>query len=71
LGKSVTEGLPYLGALTKLGGRAAYFTFVAPFQGKQLACQRAVSQAMQTGVGALPMFADYVFIGLTGAAKRV
>ena len=65
IGESVTDGLAYLGALTKLGGRAAYFTFVAPFHGKQLRFQRAVSQAMQTGVGALPILSLITFfIGL-------
>jgi phospholipid/cholesterol/gamma-HCH transport system permease protein len=65
IGESVTDGLAYLGALTKLGGRAAYFTFVAPFQGKPLRLQRAVSQAMQTGVGALPILSLITFfIGL-------
>ena len=65
IGGSVIDGLAYLGALTKLGGRAAYFTFVAPFQGKPLRLQRAVSQAMQTGVGALPILSLITFfIGL-------
>ncbi len=65
IGESVTEGLAYLGALTSLGGRAAYFTFVAPFQGKPLRLQRAISQAMQTGVGALPILSLITFfIGL-------
>jgi phospholipid/cholesterol/gamma-HCH transport system permease protein len=65
IGESVTDALAYLGALAKLGGRAAYFTFVAPFQGKQLRLQRAVSQAMQTGVGALPILSLITFfIGL-------
>ncbi|HKV62494.1 MAG TPA: ABC transporter permease [Candidatus Acidoferrum sp.] len=65
IGGSVIDGLAYLGALSKLGGRAAYFTFVAPFQGKQLRLQRAVSQAMQTGVGALPILSLITFfIGL-------
>jgi phospholipid/cholesterol/gamma-HCH transport system permease protein len=65
IGESVTDGLAYLGALAKLGGRAAYFTFVAPFRGKPLRLQRAVSQAMQTGVGALPILSLITFfIGL-------
>ena len=65
IGESVTDGLAYLGALTKLGGRAAYFTFVAPFRGKPLRFQRAVSQAMQAGVGALPILSLITFfIGL-------
>jgi len=65
IGGSVTDGLAYLGALAQLGGRAAYFTFVAPFQGKPLRLQRAVSQAMQAGVGALPILSLITFfIGL-------
>jgi phospholipid/cholesterol/gamma-HCH transport system permease protein len=65
IGGSVTDALAYLGALTKLGGRAAYFTFIAPFQGKPLRLRRAISQAMQTGVGALPILSLITFfIGL-------
>src|SRR3989449_4891288 len=65
IGKSVTDGLAYLGALTSLGGRAAYFTFIAPFQGKPLHLQRAISQAMDTGVRALPILSLITFfIGL-------
>lgn len=65
IGESVTEGLAYLGALASLGGRAAYFTFVAPFQGKPLRVQRAISQAMQVGVRALPILSLITFfIGL-------
>ena len=65
IGESVTDGLAYLGELTSLGGRAAYFTFIAPFQGKPLRLQRAVSQAMQTGVRALPILSLITFfIGL-------
>jgi phospholipid/cholesterol/gamma-HCH transport system permease protein len=48
-----------------LGGRAAYYTFLAPFQGKPLRLQRAVSQAMEVGVRALPiMTLISFFIGL-------
>ena len=32
IGGSVADGLAYLGALASLGGRAVYFTFVAPFR---------------------------------------
>jgi phospholipid/cholesterol/gamma-HCH transport system permease protein len=65
IGGSVTDGLAYVGALARLGIRAAYFTFVAPFQGKPLRFQRAVSQAMQVGVGALPILSLITFfIGL-------
>ena len=65
IGGSVTEGLAYLGALASLGGRAAYFTFIAPFKGQPLRFQRAVSQAMQVGVLALPILSLITFfIGL-------
>jgi phospholipid/cholesterol/gamma-HCH transport system permease protein len=65
IGGSVTDGLAYLGALALLGGRAAYYTFVAPFQGKRLRLQRAISQAMQVGVRALPILSLITFfIGL-------
>jgi phospholipid/cholesterol/gamma-HCH transport system permease protein len=51
--------------LASLGGRAAYFTFVAPFQGKPLRVGRAISQAMQVGVRALPILSLITFfIGL-------
>src|SRR5215831_18456663 len=65
IGGSVADGLAYLGALASLGGRAAYFTFVAPFRGKPLRLQQAVSQAMQVGVRALPILSLITFfIGL-------
>ena len=65
IGGSVLDALAYLGALAQLGLRAAYFTFIGPFQGKPLRFQRAVSQAMQTGVGALPILSLITFfIGL-------
>ena len=65
IGESLIDALAYLGALAKLGGRAAYFTFIAPFHGKQIRLQRAVSQAMQTGVRALPILSLITFfIGL-------
>lgn len=65
IGGSVTDGLAYLGSLATLGKRAAYFTFVAPWQGKPLRLQRAVSQAMQVGVRALPILSLITFfIGL-------
>ena len=65
VGGSVTDGLAYLGSLASLCGRAAYFTFVAPFRGKPLRLQQAVSQAMQVGVRALPILSLITFfIGL-------
>src|SRR6202166_2574898 len=65
IGESVTNSLAYVGALASLGGRAAYYTFVGPFQGKPLRLQRAVSQAMDVGVRALPILSLITFfIGL-------
>ena len=65
IGQTVTDGLAYLGGLTMLGIRAAYFTFVSPFQGKPLRWRGAISQAMQTGVRALPILSLITFfIGL-------
>jgi phospholipid/cholesterol/gamma-HCH transport system permease protein len=65
IGGSVTNGLAYLGALTSLGGRAAYYTFVGPFRGRPLRLQRAVGQAMDVGVRALPILSLITFfIGL-------
>src|SRR6202521_3217834 len=58
-------GLEYLGSLANLGGKAAYYTFVAPFQGKPIRVQRAVSQALDVGVRALPILSLITFfIGL-------
>src|SRR5216684_3254096 len=65
IGASVTNGLAYVGDLASLGGRAAYYTFVAPFHGKPLRLQRAISQAMDVGVRALPILSLITFfIGL-------
>ncbi len=59
------NSLAYVGSLASLGGQAAYYTFVAPFQGKPLRLQRAVSQAMDVGVRALPILSLITFfIGL-------
>jgi phospholipid/cholesterol/gamma-HCH transport system permease protein len=65
VGGAALDGLSYLGALAFLGARAAYFGFIGPFRGKRLRPQRAVSQAMQVGVGALPILSLITFfIGL-------
>jgi len=65
IGGSVTNGLAYFGSLASLGGRAAYYTFLGPFRGKPLRVQRAVSQAMDVGVRALPILSLITFfIGL-------
>lgn len=65
IGASVLGGLAYLGSLTILAARAAYFTFFGPFLGKPVRYQRAVSQAMEAGVRALPILSLITFfIGL-------
>src|ERR1700694_2669830 len=65
VGETVTDGLAYVGALASLGGEAAYFTFIGPFRGKPLRLQRAVSQALNVGVRALPILSLITFfIGL-------
>lgn len=65
IGAGVTNGLAYVGSLATLGGRAAYYTFVGPFQGKPVRIGRAVSQAMDVGVRALPILSLITFfIGL-------
>jgi len=65
IGGSVTSGLAYVGSLASLGGRAAYYTVVAPLRGKPLRLHRAVSQAMDVGVRALPILSLITFfIGL-------
>jgi phospholipid/cholesterol/gamma-HCH transport system permease protein len=65
VGAGVTDSLAYLGSLAMLAGRAAYYAFVAPFQGKPLRLQSAASQAMEAGVRALPILSLVTFfIGL-------
>src|ERR1700732_149608 len=65
IGGGVTNSLAYVGSLAALGGRAAYYTFIGPFQGKPLRLQRAVSQALDVGVRALPILSLITFfIGL-------
>ena len=65
IGGSIINGLAYFGSLASLGGRAAYYTFLGPFQGKPLRLQRAFNQAMDVGVRALPILSLITFfIGL-------
>lgn len=48
-----------------LAGRASYFTFIGPFQGRPIRLQRSVAQAMEAGVRALPILSLITFfIGL-------
>lgn len=65
IGVSVTDGLAYVGSLASLAGRAAYDIFIGPFRGKPVRLGRAVSQAMNVGVRALPILSLIMFfIGL-------
>lgn len=65
IGELVTDCLAYLGALAFLIGGAAYSAFVGPFRGKPFRWQRALSQAMEIGVRALPILSLITFfIGL-------
>ena len=70
IGGSVTNAMAYIGSLASLGGRAAYYIVVGPFQGKPLHYHRAVSQAMDVGVRALPIVSLITFfIGLIMALQ--
>jgi phospholipid/cholesterol/gamma-HCH transport system permease protein len=65
VGASVLESLAYAGSLATLSARAGYFTFIAPFKGKPARFQKAISQAMEAGVRALPILSLITFfIGL-------
>jgi phospholipid/cholesterol/gamma-HCH transport system permease protein len=65
IGETAINGLGYVGSLASLAGRAAYDTLIAPLQGKPLRLHRAISQAMDTGVRALPILSLITFfIGL-------
>jgi phospholipid/cholesterol/gamma-HCH transport system permease protein len=65
IGANVTDSVSYIGALAQLGAKAAFYTFVAPFRGKSLRLQSAISQAMDVGVRALPILSLITFfIGL-------
>ncbi|HEV2388934.1 MAG TPA: ABC transporter permease [Candidatus Acidoferrales bacterium] len=61
IGRAAIDGLAYFGALALMGGRVAYFTFIAPFRGRPVRFQRAVSQAMAVGVRALPILSLITF----------
>src|SRR5580658_6719232 len=65
IGGGVMNSLAYVGSLASLGGQATYYNNVAPFRGKPLRLQRAISQAMDVGVRALPILSLITFfIGL-------
>jgi phospholipid/cholesterol/gamma-HCH transport system permease protein len=65
IGENTFNVLGYLGSLVSLGGRAAYYTLAGPLQGKPVSLKRAISQAMEVGVRALPILSLITFfIGL-------
>ena len=65
IGAGILDCLAYLGSLTTLGSRAAYYGVVGPFQGKRMRFQSATSQAVEVGVWALPILSLITFfIGL-------
>jgi phospholipid/cholesterol/gamma-HCH transport system permease protein len=55
VGLETIESAAYLGSLARLTGQAAHATFVAPFRGQRLHPKRALHQAMEVGVRALPI----------------
>lgn len=61
IGRATLGSLAYIGGLARLGGQAAYFTFVAPFKGQALRVERAVHQALAVGVEALPIISLITF----------
>lgn len=70
VGSWTLNGLAYVGDLANLAGQSAYFTFVAPFQGRPLRPQRAFHQAMAIGVEAIPIVSLITFfVGLIMALQ--
>jgi phospholipid/cholesterol/gamma-HCH transport system permease protein len=61
VGRNTIGMLAYLGGLARIGGKAAWFTFIGPFRGQPLRIQRAIHQAMAVGVEALPILSVITF----------
>lgn len=61
VGRNTINTLAYLGGLARLGGKAAWFTFIGPFRGQPLRFERAMHQAMAVGVEALPILSLITF----------
>jgi len=55
IGAGTINTLGYLGSLAQLTGRSAYLTFVGPFQGRPVRPKRAIHEAMEAGVQAIPI----------------
>lgn len=65
VGAAVTNGLVYIGSLASIAAQSVYYVLIAPFRGKRFRFQRAVSQALDVGVRALPILSLITFfIGL-------
>lgn len=65
VGASVTNGLAYIGSLASLAAQSVYYVLIAPFRGKRFRFQRAISQALDVGVRAVPILSLITFfIGL-------
>lgn len=61
VGRATLDALSYIGGLATLGGHAAWFTFIGPFRGQPLRLERALHQAMDVGVRALPIISLITF----------
>ncbi len=65
IGASFLDTIAYLGSLAILAGRAAAATVIGPFIGKPVRFQKAIEQAMEAGIRALPILSLITFfIGL-------
>jgi phospholipid/cholesterol/gamma-HCH transport system permease protein len=65
VGASAIDTLAYLGALATLAGRAAWATISGPFTGHPVRFSKAIEQAMEAGIRALPILSLITFfIGL-------
>ena len=65
IGRYTLDTLAYLGQLGILGGRSAWALISGPFLGKPVSFSKAIEQAMEAGIRALPILSLITFfIGL-------
>ena len=70
LGAATLNGLAYVGGLARLAGESAYVAFIGPFRGQRVRLGRTIQQAMQVGVGAIPIVSLITFfVGLIMALQ--
>jgi phospholipid/cholesterol/gamma-HCH transport system permease protein len=70
VGIRTMSGLAYIGDLANLTGQSAYFAFIGPFRGQRLRPMRAVRQAMDVGIEAIPIVSLITFfVGLIMALQ--